>query len=88
MKAMQLSLLPKTKAGKWAAILGILFIIMISLKIAGFMPLMTFAIAAFGLAGFVASIIAIIKKDRAIIVFIAFLAGIVIILWIVGEVLL
>jgi hypothetical protein len=75
-------LLPKTRSGKWALGLCVAFIILITVKIIGFLPLPTFAVAAIGLAGFITGIAAIFKnKDRAILTFLAILVGIVIMLW-------
>ena len=74
--------LPKTRSGKWALWLCVAFIILITVKIIGFLPLPTFAVAALGLAGFIMGIVAIFKnKDRAILTFLAILVGLVIMLW-------
>ncbi|HOJ11273.1 MAG TPA: hypothetical protein PK733_11860 [Clostridiales bacterium] len=82
---MKITLVPKTALGKWSVILSIAFIVFIALKTQSFFPLPSFSIAALGLAGFVVGIIAIIKKDRALLFFIPILVGLVIILWIAGE---
>jgi hypothetical protein len=82
---MKINLWSKTTLGKWAAILSIAFIILISLKIRDGIFLPTFTIAGLGLAGFVAGIIAIAKKDRSILVILSILVGLVIILWIAAE---
>jgi len=83
---MKIAFIPKSTQGKWAAGLGIAFIIFIAMKIIGFMPLPTFSIAALGLAGFVTGIVAIFKnRDRAILTFLPVLVGLVIILWIAAE---
>ena len=51
------------------------------------MPLPTFAIAAFGIAGFILAIIAIFKnKDKSILNFLPLLVGLIILLWIAAEV--
>ena len=83
---MKINILPKSKLGKWATGLGIAFILMILLKIKSFMPLPTFAIAAIGLAGFICGIMAIIKKERALAIFIPILVGLIITLWIAAEI--
>jgi hypothetical protein len=83
---MKLSILPKTKLGIWADLLGILFIIFITLKIGGpGFPLPTFAIAVIGIAGFVIGIVSVVKKERAILALLPILLGLLIIAWIVGE---
>jgi hypothetical protein len=82
---MKLSILPKTKLGNWSTLLGILFIIFITLKMGPGFPLPTFAIAAIGIAGFVIGIASVVKKERAILAFLPILLGILIIAWIVGE---
>lgn len=83
---MKIALLPKTCLGKWSVGLSIGFIILIWLKIQYSIPIMTFAIAALGLAGFLIGIIAIIKKrDISILNFLPILVGLIIILWIAGE---
>jgi len=83
---MKINLLPKTASGKWAAILTIAFIILISLKIRHGIHLPTFIIAGLGVAGFVVGIIALVKKDRAIMTFLSILVGLVIFLWIAAEI--
>jgi hypothetical protein len=83
---MKIKFLPKSTLGKWAAGLGIAFIILIAVKILGSLPLPTFFIAALGLAGFVTGIVAIFKnRDRAILIFLSFVVGLIIILWIILE---
>lgn len=84
---MKMSLLPKTHLGKWSVGLSIAFIILIWLKIQFGIHVMTFAIAALGLGGFLMGIVAIMKnKDRSILNFLSILVGLVIIIWIVGEI--
>jgi hypothetical protein len=85
---MRFTFLPKSTLGKCAVGLSIVFIIFICLKIqnAISLPLPTFAIAAFGIAGFILAIIAIFKsKDKAILNFLPILVGLIILLWIVAE---
>jgi len=87
MSNIKITLLPKNKLGKWSVGLSIAFIILIWLKIQFSIHVMTFAIAALGLAGFVTSIISIIKnKDRAILSFLPVFIGLIILLWIAGEI--
>lgn len=82
---MKFHLFPKTALGKWATGLGISFIIMMAAKMTIRFPLPTFSIAAFGLAGFVVGILALIKKDFSPFIFLSILVGVVITLWILGE---
>jgi len=83
---MKLTFSPKSTPGKWSAGLGIAFIILIAAKILGSLPLPTFSIAALGLAGFVTGIVAIFKnRDRAILIFLSLIVGLVIMLWIIAE---
>jgi len=83
---MRFTFLPKTKLGKWAVGLSIVFIILILAKMQGSIPIPTFAIAAFGLAGFILSIVAIFKsKDRSILNLLPLLVGLLILLWIAAE---
>jgi hypothetical protein len=57
------------------------------LKMMGALPLPTFAVAALGLAGFIAGIAAIIgKKERVILIFLPILVGFLIIFWTVAEI--
>ena len=83
-----MKILPKTTLGKWAVGLSIAFIVLIGMKIADYFhfPLPTPAIAALGLMGFILSLIAIFRnKDRAILIFLPVLVGLVIILWTTAE---
>ena len=83
---MKFTFLPITTLGKWAIGLSILFIILIWAKISYSIPIPTFAIAAFGIAGFLISIIAIFKnRDKAILNFLPLLVGLIILLWIAAE---
>ena len=83
---MKLAFLPKTLSGKWSLGLSIAFIILIFMKIQYSLPMPTFTIAASGLAGFAVGIVAIFKsKDRAIMIFIPIIVGLIILLWIAAE---
>ena len=85
---MKLNFIPKTRLGKWSIGLSIAFIVLIGMKIADYFhfPLPTPAIAALGLMGFILSLIAIFRnKDRAILIFLPVLVGLVIILWTTAE---
>lgn len=85
---MKTTFAPKTSTGKWALGLSLAFIVLITLKIMGSMPLPTFGIAAIGLIGFIVGVLAIIKnKERSILTFIPILVGLVILLWTAAELL-
>ena len=87
MSNIKITLLPKNKLGKWSVGLSIAFIILIWLKIQFSIHVMTFAIAALGLTGFVTSLVSIFKnKDRAVLTFLPILVGLIIIFWITGEI--
>lgn len=84
---MKAKLWPQSRSGQWSAGLSIAFIVLIMLKMMGALPFPTFAVAALGLAGFIAGIAAIIgKKERAILVFLPILVGLLIISWTVAEI--
>lgn len=85
---MKMIVSPKTCLGKWSVGLSIAFILLIGLGMLGYpVPMPVFGIAALGLAGFLTSIVGITKcKERAILVFLPILVGIVIVLWTVAEV--
>jgi len=84
---MKITLIPKSNLGKCSVGLSIAFIILIWLKIQFSIPVMTFAIAALGLTGFITSLVSIFKnKDRAVLTFLPILVGLIIIFWITGEI--
>ena len=83
---MKIKFLPNTEIGKWADILCTAFIVLITLKIIASIPLPTFFIAALGLAGFILTVVAVIRKDTAILNFISIFTGLIIILWIAAEI--
>jgi hypothetical protein len=72
---MKITLWPKSGLGKAATGLCVLFIIFIILKILPGFPLPTFVISGIGVAGFIAGLIAIIKKDRTAGTFLSALVG-------------
>jgi len=87
-KKMKATFTPTTRSGKWAVVLSLAFIILISLKIMGTMPLPTFAIAAIGLLGFLIAIFAFFNsKERSILIYLSILVGLVIIFWTAAELL-
>jgi hypothetical protein len=84
---MKLYFSPKTRLDKWSLGLSIVFIIMITLKMLGFMPLPTFAIAILGVAGSVTSLVAIfINKDKSVLILLPVLIGLIILFWIIAEI--
>lgn len=89
---MKIQLCSKTKAGKWAAILTLLFIILMSLKLSTLamfirLPLPTPLIAVIGVVGFVVGIVSIIKnKDRALLTLLSIPIGLLIIFWTIAEI--
>lgn len=72
---MKITLWPKSGLGKAATVLSVLFIIFITLKALPGFPLPTFVISGIGVAGFIAGLIAIIKKDRSAGTFLSALVG-------------
>ncbi len=89
---MKIRLWPETKAGKWAAILTLIFIITILIKISAFamvirLPLPSPILAVFGVAGFVMGIVSIIKnKDRALLTLLSIPVGLLILFWTAAEI--
>lgn len=84
---MKIQLGSKTATGKAAAVLSLMFIVLITLKIRVAIPLPTFLIAGIGLAGFLAGLIAVVKnKDRSLLVLLSVLVGVLIILWTAAEI--
>ncbi len=78
--------MPRTQLGKWSAGLCIAFVILIQMKLWGLNPMPTFSIAALGLGGFAAGLVAIVKnKDRSALTFLSILVGLLIVLWISAE---
>lgn len=89
---MKIHLWSKTKVGKWAAILTLLFIVLISLKLLTLrisirIPLPTPFIAVLGVIGFVMGIVSFVKnKDRALLTLLSIPFGLFIIFWMVAEI--
>lgn len=83
---MKITLLPKNKAAIWASLLSILFVMLIFFKIRGTIPLSMFLIAALGLGGLAAGLIAAVKKDRSIFTILSILIGLFIVIWIAAEI--
>ncbi|WP_035295051.1 hypothetical protein [Clostridium sp. KNHs214] len=88
---MKMQLCSKTKAGKWAAILTLLFIVLMALKLSTLairirLPLPTPFIAVIGVVGFIVAVVSIIKnKDRALLTLLSILVGLLIIFWTIAE---
>lgn len=84
---MKMTVSSKTLPGQLAAILCGAFVVLFVLKVAGLMPLPTFAIFPFGFAGLVAGIVAFFKKDRSILVLASLLVGLFVVFWTLAELL-
>ncbi|HOI35069.1 MAG TPA: DUF5050 domain-containing protein [Mesotoga infera] len=85
---MKMTFLPHSRLGKWGFALSISFVILISLQIRfSIIPVPVFATVSLGVAGFVAAIVAFIRKDRSIGILISIVIGAVI-LFVFGSILL
>jgi len=88
MAGMKMTFLPHSRLGKWGFALSISFVILISLQVRfSIIPIPVFATVSLGVAGFVAAIVAFIRKDRSIGTFISIVIGAVI-LFVFGSILL
>jgi len=88
MAGMKMTFLPSSRLGKWGFALSISFVILISLQIRfSIIPVPVFATVSLGVAGFVAAIVAFIRKDRSIGILISIVIGAVI-LFVFGSILL
>lgn len=89
---MKMQLYSKTTAGKWAAILTLLFIALMAIKLSALailirLPLPTPFLAIIGFIGFLLGIISIVKnKDRSILTLLAIPIGLLIIFWTAAEI--
>lgn len=88
---MKLQLWSKTKSGKWAASLTLIFIVLMVLKLMNLaiirLPFPTPFIAVFGVVGFIMGLISIIKKkDRALLTLLSIPIGLLIIFWVAAEI--
>ncbi len=89
---MKTQLWSKSTVGKWAAVLTLLFIVLMSIKISTLamlirLPLPTPILAVIGVVGFVMGVISIVKnKDRALLTRLSIPVGILIIFWTVAEI--
>ncbi|MDD2494096.1 MAG: hypothetical protein PHE29_02770 [Tissierellia bacterium] len=89
---MKIQMCSKTKAGKWAAILTLLFIVLMFLKVFTLgmfirIPLPTPFIAVLGIIGFIMGVLSFIKnKDRTLFTILSILIGLLLIFWIAAEI--
>ena len=84
-----MKILPETTLGKWSVGLSIAFIVLIGMKIANHFhfPLPTPAIAVLGIIGLLIGLLAVFgNKDRAILNILPLIVGVIILLWIAGEI--
>lgn len=84
---MKLAVSSHTWLGKLSAIFSGAFVILFVLKVAWQLRLPTFAIFAFGLVGLATGVIAFIKKDRSVLLFLSLLVGLFVAIWILAELL-
>lgn len=89
---MKIQLWSKATAGKWAASLTLLFIVLMSLKlltlgIAIRIPLPTPFIAGLGVIGFIMGIVSFVKnKDKSLLTLLSIPIGLLIIFWVAAEI--
>ena len=86
---MKIKLWPKAKVGKYAVCFTLLFIILMILKFFTYsIPLPTPVIVGLGVLGFILGAISMIKsKDRSLITLLSIIIGLLVILWMAGEIL-
>ncbi len=85
---MKLSFMPRTVPGRWGFWLSVAFAALFVLKVTVSFPLPSPVIFAVGIAGVVMNIIAIVKRERAIVFFVmAGVIGAFVIFWVGGELL-
>ena len=89
---MKMQLYSKSTTGRWAAILLLLFIVLMAIKLTALamiirLPLPTPFLAVIGVAGFVMGVISIVKnKDRALLTLLSIPVGVLIIFWTLAEI--
>jgi len=89
---MKIQIWSKTKIGKWASILTLLFIVLMALKLSALaitirLPFLSPFIAVLGVIGFVLGLISIFKsKDRSLFVLLSIPVGLLIIFWVAAEI--
>ncbi len=88
---MKPTVIPKTKQGKWAAILTLFFIVIMLLKISALavyirLPFPSPFLAIIGVVGFALGIISIVRyKERALLTLLSIPVGLLIVFWVVAE---
>ncbi|WP_147804253.1 hypothetical protein [Alkalicoccus halolimnae] len=75
----------RTLSGKWALMLTLVFIGLISVKLFLTLPLPTPIVAVLGLVGFALGITALVKHDRSLSVLFSIAVGLIIVTWIIGR---
>ncbi len=89
---MKIQIWAKTKIGKWASILTLLFIVLMAIKSSALaitirLPFPSPYIALLGVIGFVLGVISFFKnKDRSLFVLLSLPVGLVIIFWVAAEI--
>ncbi|MGC9320645.1 MAG: DUF5050 domain-containing protein [Kosmotogaceae bacterium] len=77
---MKITFLPRSRLGKWGFFLSLAFVLLFFAQVQfSLIPLPVFSVMGLGVAGFVLSIIALIKKDRALGTLLSIIIGAVII---------
>ena len=80
--------LPQSPAGAWASGLALGFIALMAFKMTVGFPLPSMAIAALGVIGFIAGLVALIRrKDFALPVLLSILVGLLVLFWTGAELL-
>ncbi len=88
---MKIQILSKTKSGKWASILTLLFIVLMAIKLSALaitirLPFPSPFIAGLGVIGFILGIVSFFKnKDRSLFVLLSLPVGLLIIFWVAAE---
>ncbi len=89
---MKIQIWSKTKIGRWASMLTLLFIVVMALKLSALaitirLPLPSPFIAGLGVVGFIVGIISIFKnKDRSLFVLLSIPVGLLILFWVAAEI--
>lgn len=83
---MNIRLFPETKEGRGAALLMLLFILIMAFKVLVRFPLPTPLIAVIGAGGAVLGTLSVMKnKDRSLLTWLSILIGLLIIVWTAAE---
>jgi hypothetical protein len=84
---MKIQAVSQKAAGKWAAALTLLFILLITLKVTLWIPVPTPLIAGFGVAGLIVGIVSFFKnRDRSLLTLLSVLVGLLIVFWAAAEI--